>query len=181
MRVRGAPSLTAGALAFCLLVSLPLAAWSEADVKPWASGATPPLRLRDLEGKPVDLATMRGRVVLVNFWATWCEPCREEMPALERLREKLGDSGLEVVTVNFGESDGAVTRFLAKLKISVPVLLDPHKEAADAWKVRGLPMTFLVDADGKARYWSFGEQDWNQGEPLRIVEGLMSEAKRAGR
>ena len=181
MRVRRAPSLAAGALGLWLLASLPLAARSETDVKPWNGGVTPALKLRDLQDQPVDLAAMRGRVVLVNFWATWCEPCREEMPALERLREKLKGRGFEVITVNFGESSGTVTRFLSSLKVSVPVLLDPHKEAADAWKVRGLPMTFLVDSGGNARYWSFGEQDWNEGEAFRIVDGLIGEAQRARR
>ena len=106
---------------------------------------------------------------------------REEMPALERLREKLKGRDFELVTVNFGESSGTVTRFLSKLNVSVPVLLDPTKEAADAWKVKGLPMTFLVDAEGTARYWSFGEQDWNEGESFRVVEALVGEARRAPR
>jgi len=181
MRVLQAPSLTAGAFLFWALVSVATSAGAEADIKPWSGAATPSLKLRDLEGRPVDLDSLRGRVVLINFWATWCEPCREEMPALERLREKLKGRNFELMTVNYGESNGAVSRFLSKLKVSLPVLLDPYKEAAEAWKVRGLPMTFLVDAGGNARYWSFGEQDWNEGEPFRVVESLVGEAQRAQR
>jgi cytochrome c biogenesis protein CcmG, thiol:disulfide interchange protein DsbE len=179
MRVKRPPALAAGVFSFLMLACGLVHA--EAEIRPWKGGATPALKLRDLQDKSVDLAAMKGRVVLVNFWATWCEPCRDEMPALERLRAKLKGRSFELVTVNFGESDATVTRFLAKLNVSLPVLLDPVKEAADAWKVRGLPMTFLIDAGGATRYWSFGEQDWSQGEPFRVVESLVNEAARAQR
>jgi thiol-disulfide isomerase/thioredoxin len=180
MRSGLAPSLLAGALAVSMSLACRPAA-AETDIKPWKGGATPTLKLRDLQDRPVDLASMKGRVVLINFWATWCEPCRDEMPALERLREKLKGRSFELVTVNFGEGGAAINRFLEKIKVSVPVLLDPTKDAADAWKVRGLPMTFLVDATGTARYWSFGEQDWSEGEPFKLVESLVGEAARAQR
>jgi thiol-disulfide isomerase/thioredoxin len=181
MRVGAAPSRFAGALVLGLFIGWATTAAAETDIKPWKGGATPPLKLRDLQDKPVDLAALRGRVVVINFWATWCEPCRDEMPALERLRVKLKDRSFEVVTVNFGESSGTVSRFLSKLGLSMPVLLDPWKEAAEAWKVRGLPMTFVVDASGNTRYWSFGEHDWSEGEPFKLVEGLVGEAARAQR
>jgi len=180
MRWGRAPSLFAGALAVWMALACGPAT-AETDIKPWKGGATPTLKLRDLQDRSVDLASMKGRVVLINFWATWCEPCREEMPALERLREKLKGRSFELVTVNFGESGGTVNRFLEKIKVSLPVLLDPMKDAADAWKVRGLPMTFLVDATGTTRYWSFGEQDWSEGEPFKLVESLVGEAARAQR
>jgi thiol-disulfide isomerase/thioredoxin len=154
---------------------------AETDIKPWKGGPTPALKLRNLADAPVDLASMKGRVVLINFWATWCEPCREEMPALQRLREKMKGRSFELVTVNFGESSGSVTRFLQALNVSLPVLLDPTKDAAEAWKVKGLPMTFLVDARGATRYWAFGEQDWSEGEPFKLVESLVGEAARAQR
>jgi peroxiredoxin len=74
-----------------------------------------------------------------------------------------------------------VERFLQKINVSLPVLLDPWKNAADAWKVKGLPMTFLVDAGGNLRYWSFGEQDWSEGDAFKVVENLVKEAPRAQR
>jgi thiol-disulfide isomerase/thioredoxin len=118
-------------------------------------------------------------VVVVNFWATWCEPCRDEMPSLERLHDKLKGRPFEVLTVNYGESNAKVTEFLRKQGVSLPVLMDPEKEAAGAWNAKGLPMTFIVDAKGKVRYWAFGERDWSEGESLRIVEKLLAEAPRA--
>jgi thiol-disulfide isomerase/thioredoxin len=119
-------------------------------------------------------------VVLVNFWATWCEPCIAEMPSIERLRAKLGGQPFDVIAVNYGESRERITEFLQRQHVSLPVLLDPGQEAANAWNAKGLPMTFLVDADGRVRYWVFGEMDWDRGEGLKVVQQLVAEAPRAG-
>jgi len=169
--------------AFALLV-VGLAATiasASAPIKPWTGGATPAFELSALDGRKVDLAGLRGRVVLINYWATWCEPCREEMPAIERLRAKMKGRPFEVLAVNFGESEERVAAFVAKLDLTMPILLDPYKNSVDAWKVRGLPMTFLVDAVGRVRYWSFGERDWSEGEGLALVEKMVAEAPRARR
>ena len=130
-----------------------------------------------MAGKPFDLRQSKGRVVLVNFWATWCEPCRDEMPSIQRLGEKLRGQPFEIVTVNFGESAEKVQAFFARNGIAVPVVLDPDKETAKAWGAGGLPMTFLVDATGRVRYSSYGECDWTQGEPMRVVQSLVTEAR----
>jgi cytochrome c biogenesis protein CcmG/thiol:disulfide interchange protein DsbE len=172
----------AGRAAAVLVLALaPWLASANAPIKPWTSGATPPFELAALDGQKVDLASMRGRVVLINYWATWCEPCRDEMPAIERLRVKMKGKPFEVLGVNYGESEERVSAFVAKLNLSMPILLDPYKHSVEAWKVRGLPMTFLVDAGGKVRYWSFGERDWSEGEGLALVEKMVGEAPRARR
>jgi thiol-disulfide isomerase/thioredoxin len=147
-----------------------------APIRAWTGKSTPALALSDLAGRPIDLRDFRGRVVLVNFWATWCEPCRDEMPAIARLRDQLKGQPFEVLTVNYGESNAKVAAFLQKEKLDVPVLLDPDKAAAERWNAKGLPMTFLVDARGRVRYWVFGERDWSEGEALKHVEKLMAEA-----
>ena len=151
-----------------------------APIKRWDKGPTPPLTLSRLDGAKVDLAKLRGRVVVLNFWATWCEPCRDEMPSLDRLRARMAGKPVEVLAVNFGEGRERAEAFVAKERISTPVLLDPYKKAAGDWKVGGLPMTFLIDARGRVRYWTFGERDWSQGEGLRLVEAMIKEAPRAG-
>ena len=176
--VSGPPRRAAACL---LLVLAPWLASANAPIKPWTGGATPAFELSALDGRKVDLASMRGRVVLINYWATWCEPCREEMPAIERLRTKLKGRPFEVLAVNYGESEERVSAFVTKLNLSMPILLDPYKNSVEAWKVRGLPMTFLVDVNGKVRYWSFGERDWSEGEGFRLVEKMMAEAPRARR
>ena len=159
-----------------LLLGAPPAVPSDPPIKPWTSGATPPLELSAVDGRKVALAGLKGRVVVINYWATWCEPCIDEMPSLERLRTKMKGRPFEVLAVNYGESSERVSRFVAKMKLTMPVLLDPYKNSVDAWKVRGLPMTFIVDGKGEVRYWSFGERDWSEGEALRLVERLVSEA-----
>ena len=175
------PPLAAGALA--LLVSLAAAslAHAQGEIKPWKGGAAPVLALKDLDGSVVDLAALGGRVVLINFWATWCEPCRDEMPSLERLRHKLKGRPFELVMVNYGESSATVSRFMSKLGLSIPVVLDPEKKVAQEWKVGGLPMTFLVDATGRVRFSTFGEHDWSEGEAFASVDRLVGEVRRAQR
>jgi thiol-disulfide isomerase/thioredoxin len=170
------PAAAWRAAALSLLLALPPAALAAASIKPWTSGATPKLELDGLDGRKVQLSALKGKVVLVNYWATWCEPCIDEMPSIERLRKKMKGRPFEVLAVNYGESADRVSAFIAKMKLSMPVLLDPYKNSVDAWKVRGLPMTFLVDAAGRVRYWSFGESDWSEGEALRVVEKMVSEA-----
>lgn len=118
---------------------------------------------------------------MLNFWATWCEPCRDEMPSLEKLRRRLEGRPFEVLTVNYGEGAPRIAEFLKREKLSLTVLLDSDKQAAMAWRAGGLPMTFVIDAQGRVRYWVFGERDWSEGEPLRLVENLLSESARAGR
>ncbi|HXN15510.1 MAG TPA: TlpA disulfide reductase family protein [Usitatibacter sp.] len=149
---------------------------AEAQFRSWTKKSTPPLARPDLAGRNVDLRNLHGRVVLVNFWATWCEPCRDEMPALERLRAKLEGQPFEVLAVNFGESSAKVSDFLKHEGLTLKVLLDSDKAAAGDWNAKGLPMSFLVDANGRVRFWVFGERDWSQGEALRVVQKLLAEA-----
>jgi thiol-disulfide isomerase/thioredoxin len=155
------------------------AAVAEPDIKPWKGKATLSLAGSDIDGKQVDLKELHGRVLVVNFWATWCVPCRDEMPSLQRLRARLDGRSFDVLTVNFGESREKVSQFLGQENVALPVLLDPQKDAAKAWGVGGLPMTFLIDARGRVRYSVFGECDWDAGESLALVEKLLAEAPRA--
>ncbi len=169
------------ALACAALATSAPARANTAPIKPWAGKGTPALALEDVAGRAVDLRKMRGQVVLVNFWATWCEPCRDEMPGLERLRARLQGKAFEVLAVNYGESGPKVAAFLEREKLTLPVLMDPEKKAADRWNAKGLPMTFLVDARGRVRYWVFGERDWSEGEAFGYVEKLVAEGAVARR
>jgi thiol-disulfide isomerase/thioredoxin len=162
-------------------VALTLAAPARPDeprLRPWTRGETPALSGAGLAGRKVDLRALHGKVVLVSFWASWCEPCEAELPALQRLRARLAARPLEVVTVNYGEGAARAERFLRDLAVDVPVLLDPEHRAAEAWGVGGLPMSFLVDADGRVRSWVFGECDWTVGEAADALDRLLVEAER---
>jgi peroxiredoxin len=104
--------------------------------------------LTDLQGKTWHLQDLRGKVVLVNFWATWCSPCRKEMPDLQALYEKYKDQGFAVLAIS-DEEAAKVTLFLAERKISYPVLLDPGRKVHELYQVEGIPKSFVYDRDGK--------------------------------
>ncbi len=103
----------------------------------------------------------------MNFWATWCAPCVEEMPALARLRARLAPRGFEVLAVNQGEMPQRVSAFVSRSGLDLPILLDRDKEAGKAWRVRALPTTFIVDAAGRIRFHGEGEID--TGEALEAL------------
>ena len=104
--------------------------------------------LTDLEGKSWTLKDLHGKVVLVNFWATWCPPCRKEMPDLDTLYQKYKDQGLVILAIS-DEDAAKVTPFIAERKISYPILLDPGRKVNSAFEVLGIPKSFVYDRDGK--------------------------------
>jgi len=166
--------------AAALIFAAATCALAEDDpIRAWGGKPTPPLATRTLEGRSVDLHDLQGRVVLVNFWATWCGPCIEELPSLAKLKQKLAGRPFELVTVNDGESEGTIQRYLKRAKLDVPVWIGPENSAASGWNVQGLPMTFLVDSKGQVRYWVYGERNWTEGESLKLIETLLAEAPHA--
>jgi len=127
---------------------LGLAAAADAETSrfvPWTRAEVPTLALKDLSGRAHTLADYRGKVVLVNFWATWCEPCREELPSMRALRERLAGRPFEVLAVNYGESASRVREFLERERLDFVTLLDPNQDAARAWRVRVLPGSLASD------------------------------------
>ena len=142
-------------------------------LKPWAGVITPALELADLDGKTHRLADYRGTAVLINFWATWCKPCRDEMPSIERLRASLEGKPFAVLAVNVGESANAARAFAATLPLGFPLLLDRDTRTSRAWGARVLPATFLVGPDGVARFSYLGELDWAQPDVRALVEKVM--------
>jgi len=136
-------------------------AWAAGGtIKPWTSGATPPLALRDLDGKEHKLADYKGKVVVLNFWATWCDPCREEMPAMQRLQDKLAGK-LVILAVDYGEGPPRISDFLKKVPVKFTVLLDRDTSAATAWKVKVLPTTLVIDPEQKVRFVAVGDVGWD--------------------
>lgn len=159
---------------FAILLLAALAMPAQAlELKPWTGGATPPLELTDLDGKAHRLADYRGRAVLVNFWATWCVPCREEMPSFERLRASLEGQKVAVLAVNLAEPEARIRRFLETVPVRFPVLLDRDGTTARAWQARVLPATYIIGPDGKVRYRHIGELDWSSPEVRELVLKLL--------
>ena len=142
------------------------AAWAAGGtLKPWSGGATPPLALRDLKGKEHKLADYRGKVVVLNFWATWCDPCREEMPSMQRLQDKLAGKPFAILAVDYGEGAPRVSDFLKTVPVRFTVLLDRDTSAATAWKVKVLPTTLVIDPEQKVRFVAVGDIGWDS-EPV---------------
>jgi thiol-disulfide isomerase/thioredoxin len=142
-------------------------------LKPWTGGATPALELSDLQGGKHRLADYRGKVVLVNFWATWCEPCRDEMPSIERLRASLEGRKFAVLAVNLAEPESRIRKFLDAVPVGFPVLLDRDSQTTRAWQAKLLPATYIVGPDGRIRYRHVGELDWSKPEVRNLILGLV--------
>ena len=153
------------------LASLGNIAEAESLVK-WSGGRTPALKLADAAGREHGLSDWRGKTVVVNFWATWCEPCREEMPSLERLRKRFEGKGVEVVAVNVGEAPERVARFTRDVPVSFPILFDRGGTTARSWKVRGYPTSFVIGPDGRIRHYFVGDLDWSSAEVVRVIESI---------
>jgi len=121
----------------------------------------------------LSLASARGQVVLLNFWASWCQPCRAEMPSLELLAERHTRDRLQVMAINFRETDGAIRRFLAQTDCSLPILRDIDGGAARDWGVRVFPSTVAIGRDGRAIFTVVGELDWTGPEARTWVAPLL--------
>jgi peroxiredoxin len=140
----------------------------------------PAFRLPALAGAPVELAALRGRVVLLNFWATWCPPCVEEMPSLERLHQALGPEGLMVVGVAVDESDADVRSFVARSGVTFPILRDPGATvAAGTYRTTGYPETFVLDREGRIVRQLIGPAEWDTDEARAYFRGLLGRPVRA--
>lgn len=133
---------------------------------------SPPLVLNDMQGKPHDLKAYRGQVVLVQFWATYCPPCRKEMPSMNRLLEKMAGTPFVILAVNMGEPEDAVQSFVDAVKPDFTILLDADGTSIGAWKVFAAPSNFIIDPDGKIRYTLFGGVEWDSEEMVKTLKSL---------
>lgn len=153
----------AGGPDFAALAS---AAGMEAYVVPLKA---PAFRLARLEGGTRGKHDYRGRVVLLNFWASWCPPCREEFPSLLRLQRDLGGRDFTVVAIAVADSEGAVSRFLEGRRPDFDVLLDDARRTADDYRAAGVPVTYLVDREGRLLAGRTGPQHWDSPQMQRLI------------
>lgn len=135
----------------------------------------PDFALEDMDGEIHRLSDLRGQVVMVNFWATWCPPCREEMPSMEAVYLGLRDEGFQVLAVNQWESPDQVFPYMGQLDVypSFPVLFDRDSSVAEAYGVKGLPTTVLIDPQGRVVYRAVGGRNFNHAEVRALIRGLM--------
>lgn len=138
--------------------------------------SAPNFELTDLNGSEVEFASHRGKVILLNFWATWCGPCRIELPGVQALADDYRGRGFEVITVA-GDSAGAekVGPFVEEMGLTLLTLIDADGNVADMYRVRGLPMTFLIDKNGVIVNILLGYFDWNEKQYRDLVDTLLAE------
>ena len=133
----------------------------------------PALALTDYDRQRYDLAASAGRIALVNFWASWCTPCVEEIPSLHRLQKSIADPDFEIVTVNVGEDRERIERFLQHVPIELPLLLDTDNRASRRWNIYVYPSSYLVDRQGIIRYAFLGALEWDSPENIRVIRNLL--------
>lgn len=168
-----------GLLALAALAALPLPPVSAAargvQPQPWPAGRrTSDFSLATAEGGSVMLSALRGKPVLLNFWASWCVPCRLELPSLELLATRHEAVGLQVLAINFRETDGALRRFIEDSGLTLPVLRDRDGAVAQAYGARVFPTTVAIARDGRARFFVVGEVDWSGPQARRWIEPIVS-------
>jgi thiol-disulfide isomerase/thioredoxin len=145
------------------------------EVLPWpARKAVPQFSGTDLSGRVWRLDDLRGKAVLINFWASWCEPCRAEMPSLQALAQAHGPQQLVVLAVNFKESAETARRFALRSELALPVLLDGDGAIARQWGAKVFPTTVLLGRDGRVRAVVRGEMDWAGAEASSMVAALLA-------
>jgi thiol-disulfide isomerase/thioredoxin len=147
-------------------------------VKPWpAARPVPELDVADLDGKPWKLEAHAGKVIVLNFWATWCEPCRLEMPSLDAMALKLKPQGLVVCAINYKETAETIRQFLERMSFKATILLDPDGDATSDWTPRVFPSTVLIGRDGKPSSIVVGDLDWMGGVAKGLLEPLLAPRK----
>jgi thiol-disulfide isomerase/thioredoxin len=136
----------------------------------------PSFTLPSLDGPDHELVRHRGRVVLVHFFATWCEPCRAEMASLRQLQSRLADRPLAIVPISVAEADGSVRRFFAGDAPAFDILLDRDRAVARAWNIQMLPSTVILDRSLKPRFIAEGDVDWGRPDVMNVLADLLTEA-----
>lgn len=136
----------------------------------------PALQLNNLDGAPYDLANTHGHWRFVHFWASWCGPCRREMPSIQKMLPLLGETGVEIVLVNTAETEDEVFSFIAAVAPDLLPLLDSDGLVTEAWQPRGLPATYLVDPTGRIQYQALGGRSWEQPAYIDFLRSLKEPA-----
>lgn len=120
--------------------------------------------LPDIDGETIRLSDFRGRWVFLHFWASWCGPCRKEMPTINKLASSFSDQQLKIIMINTAEDEDTIFTFLGEISMDLPVYMDRDGVVTEHWKPRGLPTTFLIDPEGYVRYQAIGGRAWHRPE-----------------
>jgi peroxiredoxin len=169
--------LARNTLAFAF-VCLSLATHAQGALKAYTPRtAAPAFDLQGADGKQYRLADFAGKVLVVNFWATWCPPCRKEMPSMQRMWRGLQADGVELVAIDFGDDKDVVAAFAIEAEVEFPLLLDQKGAVLQQFKALGLPTTYVIDRRGKLAYVATGEREWDAQTILATLRKLAHESR----
>ena len=164
---------------FLALCAVPLTASADpfeqlGVAKPRTTKPAPDFELKDIHGKPISLKQFKGKPVLLNFWATWCGACKEEMPSMQRLHDAAKDNGgFHVIAISIDRFNfKKVNKYAENLNLKFPVLLDPDRETRKAYFIRGLPTSYLIDSEGNLRGFVSGARNWDSPASLELMKSL---------
>jgi thiol-disulfide isomerase/thioredoxin len=166
------PKPALAALIIALAATLAHASELPQGIMQVAGKPAPTLQLDNLDGESYDLESSRGRWRFVHFWASWCGPCRKEMPSIDRMTRLLADSNIEFILVNTAETEDSVFTFLGIVAPDLVPLMDSDGLVTEAWQPRGLPATYLVDPNGLIQYQALGGREWEQPAYLEFLRNL---------
>ncbi len=130
----------------------------------------PAFALKDANGKQWTLSDLKGKVVFLNFWATWCTTCRSEMPGKEALFQKMQDKPVQMLGVLFRDNPANLSAYYKKQPVSIPTLINPENEMARLYGITGVPETFIIDKDGIIREKIVGPREWSNPENIKMIE-----------
>lgn len=142
-------------------------------IRQYDIGMAPNFKLKDIDDVPFELKDTRGNWVFLHFWASWCGPCRKEMPTIEKLIEKTRDKNFKVIMVNTAEDDDTIFTFMASVGLEATTLMDRDGLITEKYKPRGLPTTFLIDPTGRVRYQAIGGREWDNPEYIKFINELV--------
>ncbi|MES0328084.1 MAG: TlpA disulfide reductase family protein [Gammaproteobacteria bacterium] len=145
------------------------------QLEAYTGNASATFTLMDTKDQTRSLSDYRGKVVLVNFWASWCPPCIYEMPKLQKLKKHFANRAFEILTINVAEKKYHVRKFSKVIKLDLPVFLDTASNTFNNWGVKTLPTSFLIDSDGRVRYQIRGDPGWENKETISIIEEMIQQ------
>ena len=140
-------------------------------------GAAQNFTLQDIDGEKFELRETRGQWVFLHFWASWCGPCREEMPAIQKLSEVIPENKLQIVMINTAEDEDTIFEFLGTIGVDLNSLMDTDGQVTETWKPRGLPTTFLINPQGEVKYQAIGGRDWQKPEYIEFINKLQDKQR----